>query len=91
MISFGCCTGEFLRLFPPPSRRLIFRCDHSFSPAAYGELHFEMVGFVCQCLALCFEASRLVMIEILLHGMKVNLCSHVSHAKEDVTDLDSRA
>lgn len=40
--------------------------------AAYGELHFEMVGFVCQCLALCFEASRLVMIEILLHGMKVS-------------------
>ena len=24
MISFGCCTGEFLRLFPPPSQRLIF-------------------------------------------------------------------
>lgn len=39
--------------------------------AAYGEVNFEMVGFVCQCLALCFEASRLVMIEILLHGMKV--------------------
>ena len=43
--------------------------------AAYGEVNFEMVGFVCQCLALCFEASRLVMIEILLHGMKVGFAA----------------
>ena len=42
--------------------------------AAYGELHFVLTGFICQALALCFEASRLVMIEILLHGMKVGHC-----------------
>lgn len=41
--------------------------------AAYGELHFEMVGFIAQCAAVGFEASRLVMIQILLHGMKVCL------------------
>ncbi len=40
--------------------------------AAYGELHFELVGFVCQCAAVAFEASRLVMIQILLHGMKMD-------------------
>lgn len=40
--------------------------------AAYGELHFEMVGFIAQCAAVGFEASRLVMIQILLHGMKVS-------------------
>lgn len=40
--------------------------------AAYGEIHFELVGFLCQCAALAFEASRLVMIQILLHGMKMD-------------------
>lgn len=41
------------------------------SLAAYGELHFEMFGFLCQAAAVAFEASRLVMIQILLHGLKV--------------------
>jgi hypothetical protein len=45
------------------------------SLAAYGELHFEMFGFLCQCAAVAFEASRLVMIQILLHGLKVCLLS----------------
>lgn len=40
--------------------------------AAYGEVHFELIGFVCQCAAIAFEASRLVMIQILLHGMKMD-------------------
>lgn len=40
--------------------------------AAYGEVHFELIGFVCQCAAIVFEASRLVMIQILLHGMKMD-------------------
>lgn len=40
--------------------------------AAYGEVYFEMVGFICQCAAIVFEASRLVMIQILLHGMKMD-------------------
>lgn len=40
--------------------------------AAYGELHFELSGFICQCAAVAFEASRLVMIQILLHGLKVS-------------------
>lgn len=40
--------------------------------AAYGELHFELFGFLCQCAAVGFEASRLVMIQILLHGLKMD-------------------
>jgi hypothetical protein len=40
--------------------------------AAYGEVHFELFGFLCQCAAIAFEASRLVMIQILLHGLKVS-------------------
>lgn len=40
--------------------------------AAYGEVHFELSGFLCQCAAIAFEASRLVMIQILLHGLKMD-------------------
>lgn len=40
--------------------------------AAYGEVHFELFGFLCQCAAIAFEASRLVMIQILLHGLKMD-------------------
>lgn len=44
--------------------------------AAYGELHFEMFGFICQTSAVLFESSRLVMIQILLQGLKMDpLCS----------------
>ncbi|KAK8869914.1 hypothetical protein IAR55_000482 [Kwoniella newhampshirensis] len=44
--------------------------------AAYGELHFEMFGFLCQAFAVLFESSRLVMIQILLQGLKMDpLCS----------------
>lgn len=31
-----------------------------------------MFGFICQCAAIVFEASRLVMIQILLHGLKMD-------------------
>ncbi|CAD6587501.1 MAG: hypothetical protein TREMPRED_004772 [Tremellales sp. Tagirdzhanova-0007] len=40
--------------------------------AAYGELDFELFGFLCQAAAVAFEASRLVMIQILLHGIKMD-------------------
>ncbi|ORY32243.1 hypothetical protein BCR39DRAFT_523542 [Naematelia encephala] len=44
--------------------------------AAYGELHFQMFGFLCQTAAVMFESSRLVMIQILLQGFKMDpLCS----------------
>ncbi|KAJ6627856.1 triose-phosphate transporter family-domain-containing protein [Mycena sp. CBHHK59/15] len=37
-----------------------------------GELRFNLLGFIIQAAAVGFEASRLVMIEILLHGMKMD-------------------
>ncbi|OXG86447.1 hypothetical protein C348_01070 [Cryptococcus neoformans Gb118] len=40
--------------------------------AAYGELNFEMFGFICQASAVAFESSRLVMIQILLQGLKMD-------------------
>ena len=40
--------------------------------ASYGELRFDLFGFIVQSLAVIFEASRLVMIQVLLHGMKMD-------------------
>ncbi|XAO24084.1 hypothetical protein I312_102874 [Cryptococcus bacillisporus CA1280] len=40
--------------------------------AAYGEIYFEMFGFLCQISAVAFESSRLVMIQILLQGLKMD-------------------
>lgn len=40
--------------------------------ASVGELHFAMSGFISQSLAIMFEASRLVTIQKLLHGMKMD-------------------
>ncbi|KAK7039461.1 TPT domain-containing protein [Favolaschia claudopus] len=58
-----------------PSRRLGFIvCMISFGVAltSGGELNFTLIGFTIQAFAVLFEASRLVMIEILLHGMKMD-------------------
>ncbi|EPS95675.1 hypothetical protein FOMPIDRAFT_1025711 [Fomitopsis schrenkii] len=40
--------------------------------ASQGELKFNLVGFLTQAAAVVFEASRLVMIQILLHGLKMD-------------------
>jgi len=40
--------------------------------ASKGELRFDLVGFLIQAAAVAFEASRLVMIEILLQGLKMD-------------------
>ena len=40
--------------------------------ASRGELHFDLTGFLIQAAAVAFEASRLVMIQILLHGLKMD-------------------
>ena len=64
------CLRKFLNMLYPnmtDNQMISVGC----SLAAYGELHFEMFGFLCQAAAVAFEASRLVMIQILLHGLKV--------------------
>ncbi|EKM57998.1 uncharacterized protein PHACADRAFT_251946 [Phanerochaete carnosa HHB-10118-sp] len=40
--------------------------------ASKGELRFDPIGFLTQAAAVAFEASRLVMIQILLHGLKMD-------------------
>ncbi|SNX85040.1 related to triose phosphate/3-phosphoglycerate/phosphate translocator [Melanopsichium pennsylvanicum] len=40
--------------------------------ASYGQGEFAMSGFVCQVLAIGFESSRLVMIQVLLQGLKMD-------------------
>lgn len=40
--------------------------------ASHGELKFNLIGFTCQAAAVAFEASRLVMIQILLHNLKMD-------------------
>jgi hypothetical protein len=40
--------------------------------ASHGELRFNIIGFFTQAAAVMFEASRLVMIQILLHGLKMD-------------------
>jgi len=40
--------------------------------ASHGELRFNLIGFITQAAAVACEASRLVMIEILLHGQNMD-------------------
>jgi len=40
--------------------------------ASHGELKFDLLGFIYQASAVVFEASRLVMIQILLHNLKMD-------------------
>ncbi|KAK7036673.1 hypothetical protein VNI00_011338 [Paramarasmius palmivorus] len=58
-----------------PNRRLgaiVFLISAGVALASHGELHFNFFGFIVQSLAVVFEASRLVMIQILLHGLKMD-------------------
>lgn len=40
--------------------------------ASYGEIDFALSGFICQALGIAFEAARLVAIQKLLHGLKMD-------------------
>ncbi|OCH86768.1 TPT-domain-containing protein [Obba rivulosa] len=58
-----------------PSKKLamiVFMISSGVALASRGELHFNLIGFVTQAAAVAFEASRLVMIQILLHGLKMD-------------------
>ncbi|KAG8895812.1 hypothetical protein FRC00_006877 [Tulasnella sp. 408] len=66
---------SFVFRIQEPNRRLlaiVCMISGGVSLASYGELRFDMFGFIIQALAVCFEASRLVMIQVLLHGMKMD-------------------
>ncbi|EMD35622.1 hypothetical protein CERSUDRAFT_116345 [Gelatoporia subvermispora B] len=58
-----------------PSKKLamiVLMISCGVALASRGELRFNLVGFLTQAAAVAFEASRLVMIEILLHGLKMD-------------------
>ncbi|ETW78050.1 hypothetical protein HETIRDRAFT_39125 [Heterobasidion irregulare TC 32-1] len=58
-----------------PNRKLaviVFMISSGVALASHGELRFNLVGFLTQAAAVAFEASRLVMIQILLHGLKMD-------------------
>lgn len=58
-----------------PSTRLLFivlAISFGVCLASYGELRFDLRGFIIQAMAVCFESCRLVMIQILLQGMKMD-------------------
>jgi len=40
--------------------------------ASYGELQFDLLGFLIQLLAILIESCRLVLIQILMQGMNMN-------------------
>ncbi|KAN0113890.1 Triose-phosphate Transporter family domain containing protein [Russula decolorans] len=58
-----------------PNRKLaiiVFMISSGVALASHGELRFNLIGFLVQAAAVGFEASRLVMIQILLHGLKMD-------------------
>jgi len=58
-----------------PNRKLaviVFMISLGVALTSQGELQFNMVGFLIQAAAVAFEASRLVLIQILLHSMKMD-------------------
>ncbi|KDQ58698.1 hypothetical protein JAAARDRAFT_128426 [Jaapia argillacea MUCL 33604] len=58
-----------------PSRKLaviVLMISCGVALASHGELRFNLIGFITQAAAVAFEASRLVMIQILLQGLKMD-------------------
>ncbi|GBE83853.1 TPT-domain-containing protein [Sparassis latifolia] len=58
-----------------PNKKLamiVFMISAGVALASHGELRFNLIGFLTQAAAVAFESSRLVMIEILLHGLKMD-------------------
>jgi hypothetical protein len=58
-----------------PNQRLgviVLTISTGVALASHGELKFNLIGFLTQAAAVAFEAARLVMIQILLHGLKMD-------------------
>ncbi|KAH9973875.1 TPT-domain-containing protein [Lactifluus volemus] len=58
-----------------PNRKLaviVLMISSGVALASRGELRFNLIGFLTQAAAVGFEASRLVMIQLLLHGLKMD-------------------
>ncbi|KAG6811028.1 hypothetical protein H0H92_009298 [Tricholoma furcatifolium] len=58
-----------------PNRKLamiVLMISSGVALASHGELHFHLGGFMIQASAVVFEAARLVLIQILLHNLKMD-------------------
>jgi len=58
-----------------PSKKLaliVVMISTGVAVASSGELKFNLFGFAVQAAAVAFEAARLVMIQVLLHGLKMD-------------------
>ncbi|KAJ7275715.1 TPT-domain-containing protein [Mycena rebaudengoi] len=58
-----------------PNRKLaliVFMISFGVALTSKGELRFSLLGFIIQAAAVVCESSRLVMIEVLLHGTKMD-------------------
>ncbi|KAG6875778.1 hypothetical protein C0993_007471 [Termitomyces sp. T159_Od127] len=58
-----------------PNRKLlliVLMISCGVALASHGELHFHLGGFLVQAAAVVFEASRLVLIQIILHNLKMD-------------------
>jgi hypothetical protein len=58
-----------------PNRRLaliVLMISGGVALASYGELKFDFTGFLIQAASVVFESSRLVMIQVLLHNIKMD-------------------
>ncbi|KAG5722286.1 hypothetical protein E4T56_gene4434 [Termitomyces sp. T112] len=58
-----------------PNRKLlliVLMISSGVALASHGELHFHLGGFLVQAAAVVFEASRLVLIQIILHNLKMD-------------------
>ncbi|KAG6873683.1 hypothetical protein C0995_012617 [Termitomyces sp. Mi166 len=58
-----------------PNRRLlliVLMISSGVALASHGELHFHLGGFLIQAAAVLFEASRLVLIQMILHNLKMD-------------------
>lgn len=68
LISFAARLKE-------PSRKLfaiVAVISLGVAIASYGEIEFELIGFLVQALAIAIESCRLVLVQILLQGMGMN-------------------
>jgi drug/metabolite transporter (DMT)-like permease len=66
---------SFLFRIQEPNKRLaliVLMISGGVALASYGELKFDITGFFIQAASVVFESSRLVMIQVLLHNVKMN-------------------
>lgn len=68
---------------------VVFAISLGVALASYGEMRFVFAGFVFQCLGIVFEATRLVAIQKLLQGMRMDPVCRVGSCSAGDFDPDA--